>query len=282
MKIKSIAALFLSLSFAISGARAVAPGASAAGPNDLDRLRHSSAPDRANVPPHVASLIAQGDAAMKRQRYDEAISCFTAALQKKSDQKTTSELYSRRCEAFLYRKQPDKAFEDANASIRLNPGLYNPYVNRGLIHRLRGNLDQAIRDYTAGIRLNPRAIIAFNNRGIVYDRKGLYERAIQDFNAAIRLNADYANAYLNRGVTYDKMRKFDRALADFTEAIQRDPRVENAHHNRGVLYYELGDFTRAIADLDEAIRRNNDPNSRETRAKALRKMKERDVKRRAN
>ena len=280
MRIRLVSIVLLSLFLVNSGARAAAPGASAGGPNDLDRLRHSSPPVRPSVSPQVASLIAQGDAAMKRRRYDEAISCFTAALQRKSDRKTTAELYSRRCEAFLYRKQPDKAFEDANASIRLNPGLYNPYVNRGLIHRLRGNLDQALRDYTAGIRLNPRAVIAFNNRGIVYDRKGMYERAIQDFDAAIRLDADYANAYLNRGVTYEKMRKFDRALADYTEAIRSDPRVENAHHNRGTLYYELGNFTRAVADLDEAIRRNGDPNSRETRAKALRKMRELNSKRR--
>lgn len=271
-QIKLIVGLLFFLASPLPGA--AAPGASSAGPNDFDRFRSASSPEDRQTRAgggNVGSLIAAGEAAFKSQRYDEAISRYTAALQEKPDRNTAADIYSRRCEVFLYKKQLDKAFDDASACIALNPRIYNPYVNRGLVYRLRGNLEKAIRDYDTAIRLNPRALFAFNNRGVAYNERKQYERAIQDFNAAIRLNPNYANAYLNRAVSYEYLGKFDQAIAGYTEAIRRDATVQNAHFNRGDLYYKLGDFDRAILDLSEAIRRNRDPKAYRIRAQAYRK-----------
>lgn len=224
----------------------------------------------------VQLFVTRGDAAFQRGRYEDAISDFTMALsrQPSSDKKATAAIYSRRAGALLYLNRFDKAFQDANAAIALDPGLFNPYDQRGLVYRVRGELDNAIRDYTTSIKLNPRAVLAFNNRGVAYNHKGQYERAIQDFNDAVRLNPNYANAYMNRGTSYQSLRQFNRAIADYTEAIRRDPRVENAHFNRGNLYFELGNYDRAIADLTEAIRRNGDPKAYKLRAEAYGKKKQ--------
>ena len=49
-------------------------------------------------------------------------------------------------------------------------------------------IDRAIEDYDQAIRLNPNFAEAFYNRGVAYDGKGQPDRAIEDYDQAIRLN----------------------------------------------------------------------------------------------
>ena len=65
-----------------------------------------------------------------------------------------------------------------------------------------GQYDRAIQDYDQAIRLNPNWAEAFNNRGRAYSDKGQHDRAIQDLDQAIRLNPNFAEAFYNRGHAY--------------------------------------------------------------------------------
>jgi len=265
MKVKLIAGLFVCLTTPVALLQA-APGASAAGPNDLDRFRHQTPVTNrtsfaTNIPGVAAKfrlLLSQGSSALQAKQYDLAISRFTAALQMNPDKNTASVVYNFRSRAYIHKQQLDKALEDANAAMRLNPGYYDPYVARGLVYRFRGNLDKAISEYNTAIQLNPNAFLAYNNRGIAYSRKAQEERAIQDFNEAIRLNSNYADGYMNRGTSYEALGNLDRAMADYGEAIRRNPRVENAHYNRGRLSAAMGHSDRAITDLTETIRQGGE------------------------
>ena len=62
----------------------------------------------------------------------------------------------------------------------------------------KGEYDRAIQDYDQSIKLNPNYARAFNNRGVAYQKKGEYDRAIKDFDESIKLNPDYGNAFANR------------------------------------------------------------------------------------
>ena len=66
----------------------------------------------------------------------------------------------------------------------------------------KGQLDRAIQDYDQAIRLNPNDADAFTNRGVDYADKGQYDRAVQDYNQAIRLDPNSAKAFTNRGRAY--------------------------------------------------------------------------------
>ena len=48
--------------------------------------------------------------------------------------------------------------------------------------------DRAIQDFDQAIKLNPNYAIAFYNRGNAYRLKGQHDRAIQDLDQAIKLN----------------------------------------------------------------------------------------------
>jgi tetratricopeptide (TPR) repeat protein len=49
----------------------------------------------------------------------------------------------------------------------------------------KNDYDRAIQDYDAIIRIDPNKALAFNNRGNGYLRKAQYDRALQDFDQAI-------------------------------------------------------------------------------------------------
>ena len=213
---------------------------------------------RVGIDTKFGDLCHEGVTALQNKQYDLAISRFTAALQMNPDNKNASVIYDRRAEAYLQNNELSKAMDDANASIKLNPRFYSPYIERGVVYRRRGDFDKAISEYDIALGLNPNSVPAYNNRGVAYSNKGEGERAIRDFNEAIRLDSNYTDAYQNRGTTYEEMGNLDRAVADYGEAIRRNPKVKYAHYNRGNLYFHRGDFDKAISDLNEAIRRNDD------------------------
>jgi tetratricopeptide (TPR) repeat protein len=79
--------------------------------------------------------------------------------------------------------------------------LATAFDNRGVAYKLKGQYDRALQDYEQAIRLNPSNANAYNNRGVIYRIKGEYGRAIADYDEAIWLkNGDLPPAYYNRAL----------------------------------------------------------------------------------
>ena len=92
------------------------------------------------------------------------------------------------------------------------------YINRGVAYRILGQYERAIQDYDEAIGVDPQYEAAYNNRGMAYWRLGQHERAIQDYDEAIRLNPQDADAYAGRGIAYRLIGKSIEAERDFAKA----------------------------------------------------------------
>ena len=134
--------------------------------------------------------------------------------------------------------------------------LSSAFSNRGLAYSSKGETDRAIQDYDQSIRLNPQNAATFNNRGNAYLNKHQSDRAIQDYDQAVRLDPKYADAFSNRGLAYAQKRQFARSIQDSEQAIRLNPQSARAFNTRGSAYIGLGEFDRAIADFDQATRLN--------------------------
>src|ERR1700745_3672698 len=85
-----------------------------------------------------------------------------------------------------------------NSSAQTPRSMVIAYNNRGNAHMAKGEYDRAVEDYDQSIKLDPNYARAFNNRGVAYQKKGEYDRAIEDFDASIKLDPDNVSAFAHR------------------------------------------------------------------------------------
>ena len=97
------------------------------------------------------------------------------------------------------------------------------FTGRAAAHRAKGDLERAIQDYDRAIKLDPNAATAFYYRGIAHGMRGETGPAIQDFTQAIKLDPKNANARYSRGLTYSNESQWDRAIQDYDEALKLNP-----------------------------------------------------------
>jgi len=62
-----------------------------------------------------------------------------------------------------------QALQDYNAAVILLPNDAGAYVDRGLVHELRGNYELALRDYSWAIQLDPANATAYSTRERLYE-----------------------------------------------------------------------------------------------------------------
>ncbi len=158
----------------------------------------------------------------------------------------------------------NKAIENYNMAILLNPMFSEVYFNRALSYYQLKNFDRAIKDYKKAIELDPSNPIIWNNLGDCYYRKQDFTNAIKAYDRAIGLNPEYLKAYYNRGLSYASLEEYDKAVEDFTKVIELKPDFAEAYHLRGLAYEYDGDLENAEKDYKKALELN--PSLSEARA----------------
>jgi tetratricopeptide (TPR) repeat protein len=150
----------------------------------------------------------------------------------------------------------DVIIEGCTAVIRAGKDtpakLASAFNNRGVAYRYKGEYERALEDYNEAIRLNPNDASHYNNRGIVYRMKGEYDRAISDYDEAIWLKSDYPAAFYNRAIAYTEKGEYDNALADFDIVLRFDARNAFALYGRGMARLKKGEMETGSADIAAA------------------------------
>jgi len=104
--------------------------------------------------------------------------------------------------------------------LKLDPGNYISYYDRGLLHDKQGDWVSAVKDYTNVIRLDHQHAKAYNDRGVLRKVQGDLEGAMEDFNSAIRLAPFSPEAYANRGMIHLAKNDLQRTFDDFTKVLE--------------------------------------------------------------
>ncbi|CAD8196501.1 unnamed protein product [Paramecium octaurelia] len=165
-------------------------------------------------------------------------------------------VYYNRGVLFKQQGEKEKALQDYNMAIKLNPNYATAYINRGVLFKQQGEKEKALQDYNMAIKLNPNYATVYINRGNLFNEKGEKEKALQDYNMAIKLNPNYTNAYYNRGVLFKQLGETEKANQDYNTAIHLNPNYATAYINRGNLFNEQGEKENALQDYNMAIKLN--------------------------
>jgi tetratricopeptide (TPR) repeat protein len=96
-----------------------------------------------------------------------------------------------RAQAYVRLADYDRAVEDYDQAIVIDPAFAAAYYNRGVTNAARGKLSAALDDYSAAIRFDyPDLHKPLFNRGEIYEARGDFDRAVADFKAAFVLAPD--------------------------------------------------------------------------------------------
>jgi tetratricopeptide (TPR) repeat protein len=158
--------------------------------------------------------------------YDSAIADFDKVIQLKG--KPDPDDYVGRGTALLGKKDYDGALANFNEAIQNSsppPASYFAFRSAAWIGK---SYDRALQDVDDAIQLDPKLVVALNNRGFIYNNKGEFDRAISNLNEAIHLDPKSTAGYKNLGISYEKKGHADKALADFRTALSLDPHNQEA------------------------------------------------------
>ena len=90
--------------------------------------------------------------------------------------------------------KPEKAFEDFNRAIEIDPGRANGYVGRANTLNTMGRYEDSLPDYNRAIEIDPELANAYANRGSAYSHLGQYKKAIADYEMALELDPEIDDA----------------------------------------------------------------------------------------
>ncbi|CAD8213847.1 unnamed protein product [Paramecium pentaurelia] len=82
----------------------------------------------------------------------------------------------------------------------------------------KGENEKALQDHNMAILLNPNNAEAHMNRGVLFDKIGEKEKARQGYQKALLLQSDYPLIVTNLGSLYFKQKQFSQANIYFTKA----------------------------------------------------------------
>jgi tetratricopeptide (TPR) repeat protein len=146
--------------------------------------------------------------------------------------------------------------EFADAWVRADPDLADPYRWRGLLRSQLNDYKAALPDFNAALKLAPQDARALFHRGKAYAALREADAALNDFNRALAITPNDADILEERGRLRAERGSLTEAIEDFAQAIQIDARRSVAWRRRGEAHRKLGHFDLARQDFSQALELN--------------------------
>ena len=161
----------------------------------------------------------------------------------------------------VYARQQDydRAAEQYQETIRLDPGNLKAHNNLGNVYAMQGRFAEAAAQYAEVIRLYPNHAMGHMNLGHVLREIERAEEAIDQYRVALRLDPDRSDAALS--LAWILATNPDAELRDGREAVRLSLMACEATGNRdpaaldvlAAAYAEAGRFDEAVATARKAV-----------------------------
>ena len=179
----------------------------------------------------VRELIDRGIREMAQSQFTNARKSFEAALDIKPD---TAEAYAQMAESYFQEDNTNapslqKALENANKAVALDPNLWIPHNTLGKIFAETRNYPEAISEFNIAARLNPEDYLIPFELGKVQFRARMFPDAARSFERSTHLNARFDRGYFNLGVTLERTGDQAGALTAYRNAARVNPQYATAH-----------------------------------------------------
>jgi len=129
---------------------------------------------------------------------------------------------STRAGIFQTLKEIDKALDDYNRAIKIDPNSSKLYKLRGQLLFEQERYDLSDKDYRKMIDIDQGDVVGYVGLGRnAYARKQ-YDDAIEKYNYVINLSPNYSSGYSFRAESYIAQKKYNEAIDDIIKALEID------------------------------------------------------------
>ena len=201
-------------------------------------------PDALNLYRRGATLDALGQTDRALDDYNEAI---------RRDPRSPLGYYARGVLLATRKRAFDRAIQDFDKVLELQPGNLQALIRRGDAYSQLGQAGRALADLNRAVADAPLDAEAFLYRGVAQGRRGEEALALADYDQALKLAPHYAQALINRAAVNADAGRQAEAIRDLDAALKIQPNDALALYNRGFAHFALHDYDKAIADYDAAI-----------------------------
>ena len=154
-----------------------------------------------------------------RGEYDRAIQDYDQALRLDPN---LAEAYHDRGRAYLYKGEYDRAIQDYDQALGSIPTLLRPTTTGAVPTCIKASVTAPFRTTTRPSGLPPTLPSPTSTGEMPYARNGEYDRAIQDYDQALGLDPNFAVTYIGQGLAHAEQGEYDRAIQDIRAYYNRE------------------------------------------------------------
>jgi len=104
---------------------------------------------------------------------------------------------------------------------------YDDAVLDGISNLNLNKPQKAYEDFNRAIKIDPNRADGYVGRANTLNTLGRYQEALEDYDKAIEIDPKLANAYVNRGSANSHLGKYEEAIADYEKGLELDPEIDD-------------------------------------------------------
>ena len=158
--------------------------------------------------------------------------------------------------AFQQKGLYDKAIEQYDLALKLDPKLTEARNNLGTVYLVKSEYDNAIKQFEGCLK-DPEYVTpekARYNLGVAYFHKKDIDKAIEHYEKAVLLRGDNTDALYNLAFCFEEKKEYAKAIALYKKATGIDPTHKDALFRQGLIQEHMKDYITAAASFRRVLK----------------------------
>jgi tetratricopeptide (TPR) repeat protein len=155
---------------------------------------------------------------------------------------------------FFDRGQYQLALIEYRRIVALMPDQSNGYHELSQTFYAIKNFDKAIENANRALQLNPKCWLCYQALGNSYDDSGKSEEALANYQKAIDIAPNIGRLLYNKALTLQRLKRTPEAIADLEKAIQVEPGYASPYRLLGTLLSQRGELYAAETQFKEFLK----------------------------
>ena len=193
---------------------------------------------------HESSIL------IREEKYSDAIKLLTELIAEDSD---NPRYHYKLGEAYYGLGELEKALQEEQEAIRINPDMSVAYITLGQVYEQQGNMESAQLMFSKAAELDPENGLAWYYLGETQETLEQYEDALVSFQAAAEADSEWSVPRFALGEVLVKMGNDEESLAEYQAAITIDPSWALPYYSMGEVHERMKEYDEALADFRNVV-----------------------------